>query len=152
MREKLPRVSVLVAVTVVSGVVFVGSAIPVRAQTTSSFTVDLGVNSPTRETGKLFNVLSGGGPWEFTVTNVTGTLNTLVLSIRDSSPGDFCHFSSVKRPQAGLVITTAPIPAATVNACGNQYPDVNGPALAFYATFQGGKSAGVSVTVTYPTP
>lgn len=146
------RLSAFLPVVLVSGVVFMGSALPAEEPSSNPFTFGLGVNSPTREQGRRFDVLSGSGVWAFQIVP-TGTVSTLVLSIRDSSPGDFCWFLSIKKPQAGLVTTQQIIPAATLNACpGSQFEDVNGAPLAFYAAIQGGKSGGVTITVTYPNP
>ena len=152
MRERRLRISALLTVALVSGVVVVGSVLRAEVPTGNPFTFELGVNSPTGETGKPFEVVSGAGDWAFFIT-ATGNVNTLVLSIRDSSPGDFCWFWSKKRPVGTFSVTAEDMPAAVLDACpGNQYEDVNGEPLVFFAGFQGAKKAGVKITVAYPEP
>lgn len=146
MRNKFlgPRILRAMVLAVGVAIAFVGSALPAEAQL--NFT--LGAGSPKQ---RAFDVESGLGPWSFDIT-VSGAVNTLVLSIRDSSPGDFCWFLSIKRPQSGPITSTAIPKAATIDACGSEYLDVNGPFLTFFAGFQGGKSGRVDITVTYPQP
>jgi len=149
MRKTFLSTRVLRAVVLAVGgvTVLVGSALPVEQSGT--FTFELGVNSlPGKEKMKTFDVLSGEQqPWLIQYT-VTGNVNTLVFSIRDSSPGDFCWYYQIKRPK-GTGFVTQQIAKATVNACGLQYPD-DDAALVFLGAFQGGKDGGVTVTVTYP--
>ncbi len=147
MRKRFLSNRVLWAVVLAVGgvTVFVGSAVP--AEQSGMFTFGLGVDSPTKEKMKAFDVLSGGGPWLIQYT-VTGNVNTLVFSIRDSSPGDFCWYYQIKRPK-GMGSVTQNIAAATLDVCGLQYPD-DDAALVFLGAFQGGKDGGVTVTVTYP--
>jgi hypothetical protein len=144
---RFARILVLLAAALGMTVGFGGVA---GAQSENPFTFGLGVNSNDGSTQKLFHVLSGQGTWTFLVT-VKGNVNTLVLSIRDSSPGDFCWFWSVKRPKGTFAVTAEDMPAAVLNACpGEQFEDSNGDHLAFFSGFQGGKNGGVTVTVAYP--
>jgi len=150
MRKTFLSTRVLRAVVLAVGgaIAFVGSALPAEAQLSSGQSFTLGGSSPKQ---RAFDVTSGFGPWRFDVT-VTGTVSTLVLSIRDSSPGDFCWFLSIKQPQPSFTVDSTAIPAAGLEACGTEYLDVNGVPLVFFAGFQGGKSGRVTTTVTYPAP
>jgi len=151
MRERLLRTSALPAVALLTGMVFVGSAVRAEAQLNSdTFSFSLRGSSPTT-TQKMFNVTSGEGPWDFYV-EVTAPVSTLVLSIRDSSPGDFCWFSSIKRPPPSFPVDSTAIPKATLEACGTEYLDVNEEPLVLFAGFQGGKNGTVRKKVEYPSP
>jgi len=146
MRKRFLSTRVLRAVVLAVGgaIVFATSGVPAAA---ASFQFTLGGSEPTQ---KPFAVTSGAGTWYFTIS-ATGTVNTLVLSIRDSSPGDFCWYWSKKRPGSTEAEATN-MPLAEPNACfGSQYPDNEDP-LVFFAGFQGGKSGRVTITVTYPDP
>ncbi len=126
---RFARIMILLASAWGMTVVFGGAA---GAQSGNPFTFGLGVDSPDGKTEKLFHVLSDAGDWVFQVT-ARGNVNTFVLSIRDSSPGDFCWFWSMKRPKGTFTVTAENMPAAVLNACpGEQFVDTNGNPLAFF--------------------
>ena len=123
---------------------------PAVAQTTQSFPIHLTPSAPQQ----MFDILSAAGDWHFVVTvnGQTGSVGDVGLSIRDSNPGDFCFFWAKKRPTGTYFVTASAMPAATVDACGTQYPDTNGDPLVLLAFMQGGKKADVTITVMYPAP
>lgn len=148
MRQRFVWTPVLLAIAFVSTVV---TRTALSADLGNPFTFELGRSSPTGETAKRFDILSGAGDWMFQVT-ATGNVNTLVLSIRDASPGDFCWFWTMKKPKGTFTVTAEDMPAAVPNACpGTQFGD-DDDELAFLAGFQGGKNGHVTITVAYPAP
>ena len=100
------------------------------------------------------DVLSGAGDWVFSYT-VTGRVSLLGLAIKNnSSAGDFCWGTQVRKPKGSdQEITAQSIPEASLNACGVQFQDTNGIPLNLSAYVQGVDPNGsIVITVTYPDP
>lgn len=99
------------------------------------------------------DVLSGPGDWTFVIT-VKGKVSALGIKIKNNpSAGDVCWSYYQKSPTSNTTMAFS-IPAAIVGVCVDppQFPDINGDPLTVYAFTQGGKSADVTISVTYPDP
>ena len=113
------------------------------------FLITLDKAHPTVKT----NVASGAGPWHFVVTVVRGKVNSLGLHIKDDGfgSGDICWLTSFRNPKGQLIFDTEDVPAATVDACGPNFPDENEDPLTLVAGIQTGDAkAMVVIEVTYP--
>jgi hypothetical protein len=87
--------------------------------------------------------------WAVDAVSVSGRVNTLTISVRDAIPGDWCAARQHKKPSSGWLADWE-IPAAVVNGCGidpGQFDDAH-PALAFMASFQGGRDGAITLRVT----
>ena len=98
-------------------------------------------------------VTSGYGNWTFTYT-VKGRVSFLSMNIKNHAPGaaDFCWHSGLRQPSGTNTVTTDPIPAAGVQACGRNWfdPDDQLWSVAYIDTAD--PKASVDVTVVYPDP
>jgi len=115
------------------------------------FLITLDKAHPTVKT----NVASGAGPWHFVVTVVRGKVNSLGLQIKDDGigSGDICWLTSFRNPKGQFSFDSKDVPAATVDACGPNFPDENGDPLTLVAGIQTGDAkAVVVIEVTYPDP
>ena len=144
----MKRIPFPMVLTLLAGIsVFTGSA-PVEAGTLPAITL-------TRANPQVnVDVTSGAGDWVFTYY-VTGKVSFLSFNIKDNpGAGDICSHTEIRQPKRGPGSRTADnVPVATLNACGGQFEDTNGPPLNLQAFIQtGDDNASVVVTVTYPDP
>ncbi len=134
--------------TLLAGVLFcLGSSVLAQA---GGFTITLDKAHPTVK----MDALSGAGNWNYSVTVVSGKVSSLSLQIKEDGIGssDFCWGTSYRRPIGTILGSAENIAAATVEACGPDFPDDNGDPLNFKAFFSGDVKAVVTIEVVYPDP
>jgi hypothetical protein len=108
------------------------------------------------------------GDWKVTVDVTRGSLEWLLVSVRDSvAPGDTCASTSYKKkkiPDSPFPFTLLVNAADTVNACGTDYAEMvdndyyataeegTPSPLSFLMFFQGSSDLVFTVDVDYPNP
>ena len=143
-RIRSAKVSILLA----GALLFFGFVLPTNAGTLPVITL-------TKANPQVnVDVTSGAGDWVFTYV-VTGKVSFLSLNIKNNpGAGDVCAHTDVRQPKKGLGSRTAEnLPAAELNACGDQFQDTNGIPLNLQAFIQtADANARVDITVVYPDP